>query len=185
MKSIEHYKYREITINAYWSTFDLVTKKRLDKYYYKDTFLWDLLGYSKIEIERKFPKLTRSIRETAYFAAMDYATRIFPGWQAETRYYFNTGNKDFKLAAEYIKDNNWVMASEIWEKYATNIDKEIASRACYNLAFVNEITGNLDLAVKWAQKSDKIKTKARTRNYIAILKQRKKQLQKLQKQINQ
>ena len=179
----EYYKYRQLAINIYWSVFDLVEKKRLDQYHYNDTLLWDARGYFKVEVERKMPSVERSIRETSYFAAADYANRIFPGWQSETRYYFHLGNKDFEKAAQFVKDNNWEEASKIWKKYTNDIDKEVASRACYNMAFASEMEGKLGLAIAWAEKSNNIKNKTRTRYYISLLKNRQKDLKKLQEQI--
>ncbi|NOQ26190.1 MAG: hypothetical protein GQ564_12570 [Bacteroidales bacterium] len=180
---VEYYKSRELAVNIYWSLYDLVEKKNLDKYYYSDTLFWEAKSYLKAEIEMKMPSVERSIRETSYFAAKDYANRIFPGWKAETRFYFNKGNKDFESAAQLVKNDNWEEASVLWKKYTDNIDNEIASRACYNLAFYNEITGNIDAAIAWAEKSKKIKNKTRTRYYEFLLKTRKKDLEKLQKQI--
>ena len=179
----EYYKYRELAVNIYWSVFDLVEKKRLDQYYYNDTLFWDARSYSKTEVERKMPSVERSIRETSYFAAADYANRIFPGWQSETRYYFHLGNKDFEKAAQFVKNNNWEEASKIWKKYTNGIDKEITSRACYNMAVASEMAGKIDLAIAWAVKSNNIKNKSRTRYYISLLKSRQKDLRKLQKQI--
>lgn len=180
---VEYYKYRQLAVNISWSVFDMVDKKRLDKYYYNDTLLWDARGYSKVEIDKKMQSVERSIRETSYFAAVDYAKRIFPEWQSETRYYFHLGNKDFVKADQFVKNENWEEASKIWKNYTNNIDKEIASRACYNMAFVSEIEGKLELAIEWAEKSNKIKNKSRTRYYISWLKIRQKDLKKLQKQI--
>ncbi|MDA3952581.1 MAG: DUF6340 family protein [Bacteroidales bacterium] len=179
----EYYKYRELAVNIYWSLFDLIEKKRLDNYYYKDTLLWDASSYLKADLERKMPSVERSIRETSYFAAADYAGRIFPGWRSETRYFFSKGNKDFVLAAQFISDSSWEEALDLWKKYTDDVDKEIASRACFNLAFYNELSGNIDLAIAWAQKSKDIKNKTKTRYYISLLKTRKKDLEKLQKQI--
>lgn len=180
---VEYYKSRELAVNIYWSLFDLVEKRSLDKYHYSDTLLWEVQSYLKAEIEMKMPSVERSIRETSYFAATDYANRIFPGWRSETRYYFNKGNKDFESAAQLLKNDNWEEASALWKKHTNNIDKEIASRACYNLAFYNEIAGNIDVAIAWAEKSKKIKNKTRTRYYVSLLKTRKKDLGILQKQI--
>lgn len=179
----EYYKYRELAVNVYWSIFDLVEKRRLDRYYYNDTLLWDVHAYSKVEAEKKMPSIERSIRETSYFAAADYAKRIFPGWQSEYRYYFHLGNKDFETAAQYVENNGWEKAIEIWTNYVDDIDKEIASRASFNMALANEMTGKLDLAIKWAEKSNSIKNKSRTRYYISLLKRRQEDLNKLQKQI--
>lgn len=179
----EYYKSRELAINAYWSVFDLVEKRRLDRYNYKDTLLWDARGYVKVEVERNMPSVERSIRETSYFAATDYANRIFPGWQSENRYYFHLGNKDFKVAAQFAKNNEWEKASEIWMNYSMDLDKEIASRACFNLALANEMTGNLEQAIRWADKSNKIKSKSKTLYYESLLKKRQDELKILQKQI--
>ena len=180
---VEYYKYRDLSISAFWSVYDLIGKKRLDKYNYVDTLYWEREGYVKAEVEKNMPGIEQSIREASYFSASDYAKRIFPGWQTEVRYYFVTGNTDFKLAAEYVKNSKWEEASALWEKYTKDIDKEIASRACFNLALANEMTGNLDIAIAWAETSEKIKKKSRTRYYIYNLKMRKEELEKLSKQI--
>lgn len=179
----EYYGYRELAINAYWSVFDLVTKKRLDRFHYGDTLFWDVQSYSKVELQRKMPSVEKSIREASYFAATDYARRIFPGWQTENRVYYHTGNKDFEKAASYVQDYQWQEAIKIWEEYVGDIDKEIASRACFNLAFANEMLGKMDLAIAWAKQSKSIKDKTRTRYYIAHLESRKQDLQKLKKQV--
>lgn len=180
---VQYYAYREVSISMYWSVFDLVAKKRLDKYHYIDTLFWDAESYYKPELEDKMPSVEKSIRETCYFAAIDYANRIFPTWKTEARYYFKLGNKDFEKADQYVQENDFEKAAELWKNYTNVIDKEIASRACYNMAFASEMMGKLDLAIAWAEKSKKIKNKQRTRYYISILKSRQEGLKKLQKQI--
>lgn len=179
----EYSKYREISVNIYWSVFDLVEKKRLDKYNYIDTLFWEAKSYSKTQVEKELISVEKSLREVSFFAAFDYGSRILPMWKQETRYYFNLGNKDFKHAALLVKDNKWKEATDIWGKYTNNIDREIASRACFNIALANEIKGDFDLAISWAEKSKKIKNKTKTRYYISMLKTRKKNTEKLQKQI--
>ena len=180
---VEYYKYRKLRISAFWSVYDLIEKKRLDKYNYADTLYWEEVGYMKAEVDKNMPGVEQCIREASYFAASDYAKRVFPGWQTELRYYFITGNTDFKIAAELVKNNKWEEASAIWEKYTKDIDKEIASRACFNLALANEMSGNIDIAIAWAETSEKIKKKSRTRYYIYNLKMRKEEIEKLGKQI--
>ncbi|MBU8893081.1 MAG: hypothetical protein KOO66_09900 [Bacteroidales bacterium] len=180
---VEYFKFRELTVHAFWSVFDLGDKKRLDKYYYNDTLYWEKSGYLKVDVEKKMPGVEQSIREASYFTAVDYANRIFPGWQLERRYYFVTGNKDFRVAAELAKNNRWIEAAVIWGKYTSDIDKEIASRACFNMALASEMTGKINEALAWAEKSEKIKRKSRTRYYVSVLKIREIQIEKLEKQI--
>lgn len=179
----EYYKYREISVNIFWSVFDLVEKRRLDQYHYNDTLYWETIGYSKTQVDKELPSVEKSLRELSFFAALDYGDRILPGWQRETRYYFHIGNKDFEKAALLVKDDKWEEAADIWGKYVNNIDREIASRACFNLALANEIMGEFSIALTWAEKSNKIKNKTKTRYYISMLKTRKKNIEKLQKQI--
>jgi len=67
----------------------------------------------------------------------------------------------------------WDSAAELWLLETNNKDSKIAGRACYNMAIINEINGDLDKALEWATKSytdygDKIALR-----YINILKNRK------------
>ena len=179
----EYYKSREIAVNANWSVFDLLTKRRLDYYNYKDTLFWEAIGYSKVELDEKLITVERAIRETAYFTAVDYSQRIFPGWQREVRSYFISGNKDFVRAAELAKQGKWDQASEIWKPYVDHLDKELASRAAYNLALANELKGRFIKAIGWAERSNEIKKKSRTTYYINKLKKRQEQLEKIQDQV--
>lgn len=180
---VEYYIYREVAIKAYWKVFDLVEKKELDRYVYVDTLLWDGVSYFKSELKKKLPSVERSLRETSYFAALDYANRIFPSWQKETRYYFVSGNQDFEKAAKLVKQNEWTKAAELWDKYINDVDREIASRATFNMALASEMLGELELAVKYAERSYKIKSKSRTKYYIYTLQKRLEEIKELQNQI--
>jgi len=179
----EYYKYRQFSIHAYWSVYDLIMRTRLDQHHYADTMFWEAIAYSEVEAKEKLQSVERSIRETSYFTATDYANRIFPGWNREIRYYFVKGNKDFERAADLVKKGEWDQASEIWKPYVNHIDKEIASRAAYNLALANELDGRFIKAIGWAERSNQIKWKSRTTRYINRLKERQEQLEKIQEQV--
>jgi len=179
-----YYRYREISVNIYWSVLDLVEKKRLDQFHYNDTLYWESSGYSESQAKKDQPSIEQSLGELSFFAAVDYGNRIFPGWQKETRYYYQSGNKDFKNATLLIEnEEDWEGASRLWELHVSSYDKEIASRACYNLALANEMLGDFGIAIKWAEKSNSIKYKTKTKYYISVLKKRQVNLEKLQKQL--
>ncbi|MCK7537025.1 MAG: DUF6340 family protein [Marinilabiliales bacterium] len=143
--------YREIAIIAKWNLFDLYENKIIDTYLFCDTIVWDAVDTDMKRLERDFPSITQNVKEICYFAANDYSKRIFPAWRTQTRYFFIDGNKQFKEAAKLANSGNWTEASIIWKKFVKHKDKEIASRACYNLAVANEILGNIDIAIEWAQ----------------------------------
>jgi hypothetical protein len=50
---------------------------------------------------------------------------------------------------------------------------KIAGRAAYNMAIINEINGDLDAALKWAQKSYEDYNNKLGLNYVRILENRK------------
>jgi len=179
----EYYIYREFEVQVFWSVYDIIERKLLDKYIYSDTLLWDASGTSIEELRREFPSVIQSVKEVCYFSALDYSNRIFPKWETETRYYFFSGNNDMVKAAELVQKDDWKGASLIWVKYVSDIDTEIASRACFNLAVASEIKGNFNDAIFWAQQSYKNKEKPRTRYYILQLKNRKYELEKINKQL--
>jgi len=179
----EYYAYRDIAIKAYWKIFDLVQKKQLDYYLYTDTLSWDATAYNLENVKKELKSIERSIRETSYFTAYDYGNRIFPSWQKETRQYFIDGNRDFEKAAEFVEQNKWTKAAELWDKYLKDTDREIASRAAYNMAVASEMLGELELALKYAARSYKIKSKSRTKYYIQILQKRIDELEQLKNQI--
>jgi hypothetical protein len=179
----EYYAYREIAVQAYLKVFDLPNEKMIDQYTYTDTLFWDATAYTLNKLKSQLPSLEQSIREVSYFAAYDYANRIFPRWQLETRQYFVSGNEDFEKAAELAEEHQWLEAAELWDKYIQDQDRELASRANYNMAVASEMLGKLDLALKYAARSYVIKKKSRTKEYIYILQQRKDELQQLQQQL--
>jgi hypothetical protein len=50
---------------------------------------------------------------------------------------------------------------------------KIAGRACYNMAIINEINGDLDAALQWAQKSYEDYNDKLGIRYVRILENRK------------
>lgn len=180
---VEYYKYREISLIASWKVLDLYENKILDNYLYSDTLTWDAIDSDKEKLERNFSSIVNNVKEISYFAALDYSKRIFPIWKTEVRYYFVEGNKNFKEASRLVKENKWEDAIKIWKQYVKVNDKEIASRASYNLAIAYEILGDIDLAIEWAQISFDLKEKKRTKYYILKLKNRKSDFKKLKYQL--
>ena len=179
----EFYKFRELSIEVYWKMYDIYEKKIIDSFVYSDTLIWDAVDTDLKELDKKIPSVLSCVKEVSYFAAVDYSSRIFPVWKTQTRYLFAEGNKQFKIAAQLANEGKWDSASEIWKQYVKHVDKEIASRACFNLALASEIIENIDHAIQWAQISYDLKEKKRTKYYILILKSRKSEIDKLKGQL--
>ena len=86
-------------------------------------------------------------------AGRDYALRIIPYWLRVSRDYYVRGTDNFRMARRKAQTGNWDEAAAIWEKETANSNDKVAGRACYNMAIINEINGDLKGAMQWAQKA--------------------------------
>ena len=43
--------------------------------------------------------------------------------------------------------------AKLWKLETTHAKRKVAGRACYNMAIISEINGNLSEAMQWAQKA--------------------------------
>jgi hypothetical protein len=100
------------------------------------------------------------------------------------RDYYVKGTNNFKVARRKAQLGKWDEAGELWKKETTNPGAKIAGRACYNMAIINEINGDLPLAVEWAQKSYEDFNNKLALDYVRILENRiyKSELVKIQEE---
>jgi hypothetical protein len=93
------------------------------------------------------------VKEVGNTAGHAYAFRIIPLWTRVSRDYFVRGSNNFKIAKRKAQTGNWDEAAKLWKQETTNPKSKVAGRACYNMAIISEINGDLDMAIKWAQQS--------------------------------
>ena len=114
-----------------------------------------------------------AIKQEANRLGHVYAERIIPYWIKVTRDYYVKGNYDFKIATRKARTGNWDGAGELWLKQTESQKRKIAGRACYNMAILGEINGDLDTAIKWAQKAYENYNNKLALRYVNILKNRR------------
>jgi hypothetical protein len=110
----------------------------------------------------------------------DYALRIFPFKVRVGREYYVRGTENFKIGKRRAVAGDWHGAASLWEQELNNPKRKIAGRACYNMAIICEIDGNLDDAVTWASKSYTDYNNKRALEYLNVLKFRVVQNARLQ-----
>ncbi|WP_242202806.1 DUF6340 family protein [Aestuariivivens insulae] len=111
-----------------------------------------------------------------------YALGIEPYKIRVARDYFVKGTEQFEIAKRKAQTGNWDGAALHWERELTNSKSKIAGRACYNMAIINEINGNLDTAIEWASKAYSDYNNKEALRYLNILKYRVSQNQRLAQQ---
>jgi hypothetical protein len=89
------------------------------------------------------------------------------------RDYYVKGTNNFKIAKRKAQVGKWDEAGELWEKETDNRSSKIAGRACYNMAIINEINGDLDKALQWSQKAYEDYNVKLALRYTRILENRK------------
>ena len=82
-----------------------------------------------------------------------YALRTYPYRIRVTREYYVKGTNNFEIGKRRAQTGDWDGAAELWNIETKNLDSKIAGRACYNMAIINEINGDLNAAIDWASKS--------------------------------
>jgi len=87
-----------------------------------------------------------------------------------------------KEAARLVRFSNWKAAAEKWNKLSTSSDPKVARRASMNMALAAEQTGDIDLALQWAERAVQMGDR-RAPRYVQILQQRKWQNDKLKEQM--
>ena len=89
-----------------------------------------------------------------------------------SRYYYVRGDDSFKLATRMARTGNWDGAAKIWQQATNSASGKVAGRACYNMAIISEINGDLPGAIQWAQKAYENYGNRLALSYVSVLKNR-------------
>ncbi len=123
-----------------------------------------------------------AVKQVGNNAGTAYARRIIPFWLRVSRDYYVKGNDNFQIARRKAESGNWDGAADIWQKETSNYKGKVAGRACYNMAIINEINGDLNKAIEWARKAYEDYNNKLALRYIRVLENRKLQNSILEEQ---
>ena len=183
IKVVEFEAELNMDIQSGWRIYHSSRQAIVDENVYVDRISWDARGPTKEAARNNLPSKGQIIEDAGYFAGQQYAARISPVWINVSRNFYSKGNDDLETAARYAKQGRWNEAAEIWTNVANSPDPDIAGYACYNLALANEMNGDLDTAISWAEKSYTDYGNKKARKYIDILKGRLYDQGRLDKQL--
>ena len=89
-----------------------------------------------------------------------------------SRYYYVRGNGKFSMAKRMAQAGDWDGAANIWREATNSTSGKVAGRACYNMAIISEINGDLNGALQWARKAYEVYRTPYALNFVNILQQR-------------
>lgn len=156
-----------------WRIYDLRSKNILDEIAFSRTLTYHGKGINPLLAANALINRNEAVKEVGNIAGHDYALSLVPMWQRVSRDYYVRGNSNFAIAMRKARTGNWTGAADLWQKETANSNGKIAGRACYNMAIISEINGDLDGAIKWAQKSYENYNNRLALRYVTILNNRK------------
>ncbi|MCK4745596.1 MAG: hypothetical protein KAT15_01100, partial [Bacteroidales bacterium] len=153
-----------VHVVCYWRLYDPMAQRIIDQYQHN--------SYLTFNLKESLPP-PHALPETAYASGVAYIRRFLPGTYVVRRdlYKRTSGSvkQRFKAGYRSAEVANWQGAIEIWEALSNYGKRKTAGRACLNVAVANEVLGNTDTALEWAQKSYEYYDDKLGRSYTKIL----------------
>jgi hypothetical protein len=157
-------------VKAGWRIYDVREKNILDEAAVSRNIMYHGKGINPLLAAQALIERKEAVKEVGNMAGHAYAFSIIPLWTRVTRDYYVRGSGNFKIATRKARTGNWNGAAQLWQAETSNPKRKIAGRACYNMAIISEINGDLDTAIDWAQKSYEYYGIRLALTYVNILK---------------
>lgn len=170
---LEHQVAMETLVKTGWRIYYPSTRSILDEYAYNESIVFTGRGVNPLVAAATLIGRKDAVNQVSNKAGHGYALRILPYQIRVTRDYYVKGTNNFKIARRKAQVGKWDEAGQLWEQETNNSSMKIAGRACYNMAIINEINGDLDTALGWAQKSYEDYNNKMGLDYVRILERRR------------
>ncbi|WP_298734452.1 DUF6340 family protein [uncultured Chitinophaga sp.] len=169
---IEHQASMLTTVKTGWRIYDPAARNIVDEFPMARDITFSAKGINPAAAAAALLNRKEAVKQVGAEAGLQYANRLIPYRIRVTRDYYVKGTDNFRTARRKAQTGNWDGAAALWKKETTNPNSTVAGRACYNMAIICEINGELDLAIKWSQKAYEEYNNRLALNYIRILKNR-------------
>ncbi len=169
----EHQANMQTLVKTGWRIYDLHGRAVLDEYAFNRSLQYSAKGLNPVAAAAGLINRKEAVKETGNQNGHAYAQRILPYWIRVYRDYFIKGSDHFTIATRMARTGNWKGAEEQWLQETHNPSAKIAGRACYNMAIISEINGDLDKAIEWAKKAYENYNIRLALTYVNILNNRK------------
>ena len=174
----------ETLIENGWKIYYPKSKEIIDEIVFNDQIISKGKGTNPLEAYKAIEGRKETLVEQSKATGSNYGQRLLPFENSVERSYFVRGTTNFEQACVLVENGDWQGASKLWEKELDNSNSKIAGRACYNMAVMHEINGDLTAAMDWASKSYKDHKNKNAMEYLDILKYRSFQNQILEQQVS-
>lgn len=169
---LEHQATVTTLIHTTWRIYDPLTKLIYDEFPGTRRFVSVGKGINPTVAIQAIKNRKNLVQQNSNEIGHLYARRILPYRIRVSRDYFVGGSYNFKIAKRRAQTGNWDGAAELWLQESKSAKRIPAGRGTYNMAISNEINGNLEEAIRWAQKSYEDYNIREGLDYVKILRNR-------------
>jgi hypothetical protein len=182
--ALEHLAEVTTEITTGWRIYENRSGTVLDEFITTNIVNLSGSGINPVEAAKAITGRNEAVKQVSYEIGNQYAQSILPYWIRVRRNYFVRGNDDFKVAKRRAQTGNWDGAAEIWLKETENPKGKIAGRANHNMAIINEINGDVEIAIEYARTAYENFNISESLRYLNILRERQRSLEALSRQGN-
>lgn len=150
---IEHQATINTLIKTGWRIYYPQQKVLIDEYVANNNVVLSGKGVNPVRAIEAIIGRKEAVLNISDRIGQSYATKLLPYYTRVSRDYYVKGTNNFEIGKRRAQTGDWDGAAELWALETKNSNPKIAGRACYNMAIINEINGNLDTAIEWASKS--------------------------------
>lgn len=169
----EHHVNMNTLVKTGWRMYDPVGRIILDESYISKDLQFSGNGVNPLVAAGALIGKKEAVIQVGNAAGHVYAAKIDPYWIRVSREYFVRGSDNLVIAKRKAQTGNWNEAGDLWKRETSSYNRKIAGRACYNMAIISEINGDIDGAIIWAQKAYENYRVRIALQYVNILHNRK------------
>ena len=152
--ALEHHVNMNTLVKTGWRMYDPSSRTILDESVISKDMMFSGNDINPLAAAQAVIGKKEAVKQVGNAAGHLYANKIDPYWIRVHREYFVRGKSGaFAIAKRKAQTGNWNEAADIWMQQTKSPNRKTAGRACYNMAIINEINGNVDAAMSWAQKA--------------------------------
>jgi len=150
-----------------------------------DTVAWELWVSKSRETLAIPTSAFEDLKNASLYIGKGLAEAFSDQWETQDRVIFTYEHPKWRQALEYADVFEWEKARDIWMELLNSQDPRSISCAAFNLAVSCEMTGNIDLAVKWLDYASKAYPMSEITYYKNLLEERSTEKKRFQTPIYQ
>jgi len=146
---------------------------------------WESSASSVAEAIAKLIQKDQAVKNISAEVGKSFAGKITPLFVWENRTFFKGKDALMKKGERYGRVFDWENAGKAWLEVTKSGNQKEKGRACFNLALVHEVYGELEKAKEWATRAYTEYGERKAQNYAQLLDQRIADAERLKKQMNE